>query len=109
MFLKTRFRLRRTLAFRLTLWYALVFAASATIVFVVVYALIAGIMQQRIDDELLSQSKELAAVYALQGTRMLQRSAGLQAQAAGEKKTFYRLFYRSGIVFSSSKDFFGIA
>ena len=94
--------LRHTLAFRLTFWYALVFAASATIVFAVVYALIGAMMQQRIDDELLAQSKELAAVYALQGTRMLQRSAGMQAQAAGEKKIFYRLFYPSGIVFSSS-------
>lgn len=102
MFFEKINNLRRTLAFRLTLWYALVFAASATIVFVVVYALIAGMMQQRIDDELLSQSKELAAVYVLQGTRMLQRSARLQAQAVGEKKIFYRLFYRSGIVFSSS-------
>ena len=43
-----------------------------------------------------------AAIYNLQGLDMLQRAAALQAQAAGEKKMFYRLFYPSGVVFSSS-------
>lgn len=95
-------KLRRTLAFRLTLWYALVFVASAIIIFVAFYVLIKGTMQQRIDEDLLAQGKELATVYSIQGTLMLQRTATLQAQAAGEKKMFYRLFYPSGIVFSSS-------
>jgi heavy metal sensor kinase len=95
-------KLRHTLAFRLTLWYALVFVISASIVFVTFYVLITRMMQQRIDDDLLAQSKEFAAVYALQGAMMLQRTAALQSQAAGEKKMFYRLFYPSGIVFSSS-------
>ncbi len=102
MFFAKMNKLRRTLAFRLTLWYALVFAVSASIVFVVFYILITRMMQQRIDEDLLGQSKELAAVYDTQGATMLQRTAVLQAQAAGEKKMFYRLFYPSGIVFSSS-------
>lgn len=94
--------LQRTLAFRLTLWYALVFALSACIAFTAFYALITRMMQQRIDEDLLGQSKEFAATYRRQGALMLQRSAALQAQAAGERKMFYRLFYPSGIVFSSS-------
>ncbi len=102
MFFAKMNKLRHTLAFRLTLWYALVFAVSASIVFVVCYILITRIMQLRIDEDLLGQSKELAAIYATQGATMLQRTAVLQAQSAGEKKMFFRLFYPSGIVFSSS-------
>ncbi len=95
-------RLQRTLAFRLTLWYATVFVFSASIVFFLFYMLITAVIQQRTDDTLLTQRNEFAAVYSFQGIGMLQRAASLQAQAAGEKKMFFRLFYPSGVVFSSS-------
>ena len=95
-------RLRHTLAFRLTLWYAMFFVLSALIVFVLFYMLITAVIHQRTDDNLLTLRNRLAAVYNLQGMDMLQRAAALQAQAAGEKKMFYRLFYQSGVVFSSS-------
>ncbi len=93
---------RRTLAFRLTLWYALVFVASAVIVFILFYMLVASVIEKRIDEDLLGQRNELARAYALQGVSMVQRAASFYAQAAGQKKVFYRLFYQSGIVFSSS-------
>ncbi len=95
-------KLRHTLAFRLTLWYAMLFVLSAFIVFVLFYMLITSVIHQRTDDNLLTLRNRLAAVYSLQGMDMLQRAAALQAQAAGEKKMFYRLFYQSGVVFSSS-------
>ena len=95
-------RLGHTLAFRLTLWYTLFFVFSAGIVFCLFYMLITAVNQQRTDDILLTQRNEFVAVYRSQGIGMLQRAASLQAQAAGEKKMFYRLFYASGVVFSSS-------
>jgi len=95
-------KLRHTLAFRLTLWYAMLFVLSAFIVFVLFYMLITSVIHQRTDDNLLTLRNRLATVYSLQGMDMLQRAAALQAQAAGEKKMFYRLFYQSGVVFSSS-------
>lgn len=94
--------LRHTLAFRLTLWYALVFIVSSVIVFSLFYILITSVMQRRIDADLRTQGNEFASVYALQGVDMLERAAKLYAQAAGEKKMFYRLFYSSGVVFASS-------
>lgn len=94
--------LRRTLAFRLTLWYALLFVLSAVIVFVLFYILIASAIQQRTDDDLLAKRKELSGIYVLQGVEMLQRTAAFQALAAGEEKMFFRLFYKSGVVFYSS-------
>jgi heavy metal sensor kinase len=94
--------LHRTLACRLTLWYALLFVFSAGIVFVLIYMLITSVIQQRTDDDLLARRNEFASIYALQGIDMLQRTAAFQTQAAGEQKMFYRLFYQSGVVFSSS-------
>jgi heavy metal sensor kinase len=95
-------RLWRSLAFRLTLWYAVVFVVSAAIVFVLFYMSIRAMIHQRLDDDLLNKSKEFASIYALQGSRMLRRAAVLHAQSTGEGRMFYRLFYPSGIVFSSS-------
>jgi heavy metal sensor kinase len=94
--------IRQTLAFRLTLWYALIFMVSATIVFILFYVLINSEIEKSIDDELLSQRNELSRAYAIQGVAMLKRAAAFYAQTAGEKKVFYRLFYPSGVVFSSS-------
>lgn len=95
-------RLRHALAFRLTLWYAGIFVLSASIAFVLFYLHITSVIRQKTDNDLLSQANELAVIYMLQGVDMLQRTAILQAQAAGEKKMFFRLFYPSGVVFSSS-------
>ncbi len=95
-------RLWRSLAFRLTLWYAVVFVVSAAIVFVLFYMSIRAMIYQRMDEELLNKSKEFASIYVLQGGDMLRRTVMLHAQSTGEREMFYRLFYPSGIVFSSS-------
>lgn len=94
--------LRHTLAFRLTVWYSAIFVFSASITFTVFYFAIQSVLRQRVDEELRIQSNEFAATFALQGAEFLKRSAMLQAQAAGERKMFFRLFYPSGVVFSSS-------
>jgi heavy metal sensor kinase len=95
-------KIRCTLAFRLTLWYAVSFVFSALVVFILFYMLIGTAIEQRTDDDLVQRRNAFSSIYALQGLDMLQRTAALQAQAAGEKKLFYRLFYPSGVVFSSS-------
>ena len=94
--------LRHTLAFRLTVWYAAIFVFSASVTFTIFYFAIQSALRQRVDEDLRIQSNEFAATYALQGAEFLKRSAMLQAQAAGERKMFFRLFYPSGVVFSSS-------
>jgi heavy metal sensor kinase len=95
-------RLRYTLAFRLTLWYTTLFAVLALVVFALFYVLTASVIYQRTDDNLIAQRNRLSAVYNFQGVNMMLRTAALQAQAIGEKKMFYRFFYPSGVVFSSS-------
>ena len=95
-------RYRKTLAFRLTLWYAGVFAASSCIAFLLFYTLITSVFRDRTDQELLGQAREFSAVLAARGLEAVKSLAMLEAQAAGEKKVFFRLLSSRGQVFSSS-------
>jgi len=95
-------KLTRTLAFKLTLWYAVFFIVSAAVAFAFFYVLIVRIIDQRTDADLLTQANRLNQIYALQGSELLERAALLQVQAAGEQKMFFRLFYPSGVFFASS-------
>lgn len=95
-------KLRHSLAFRLTLWYVFVFVLSAMVAFTLFYLLILRLINQRTDDDLITSANRLAQVYALEGGEMLRRAALLQVQATGEQKMFFRLFYPSGVFFSSS-------
>ena len=93
---------RKTLAFRLTLWYAGVFALSSCLAFLLFYALITTVFRERTDQELLSQANEFSTVLAARGLEAVKSLAILQAQAAGVKKVFFRLLSSSGQIFSSS-------
>jgi heavy metal sensor kinase len=92
----------KTLAFRLTLWYAGVFAVSACIAFLLLYTLITSVFRERTDQELLGQAREFSAVLSTRGLEALRNLAMLEAQAAGVKKVFFRLLSSRGEVFSSS-------
>jgi len=93
---------RKTLAFRLTLWYAGVFAVSACVAFLLFYTLITSLFRERTDQELLGQASEFSAVLATRGLEAVKSLAMLEAQAAGVKKVFFRLLSSRGQVFSSS-------
>jgi heavy metal sensor kinase len=95
-------RYRHTLAFRLTLWYAGVFAVSACVAFLLFYTLITTYFRDRTDRELLNQADEFSTVLATRGLDALKTLAMLEAQAAGVKKVFFRLLSSSGQVFSST-------
>ena len=93
---------RKTLAFRLTLWYAGVFAVSACVAFLLFYALITSVFRDRTDQELLAQAREFSATLSTRGMEAVRNLAMLEAQAAGVKKVFFRLLSSRGEVFSSS-------
>jgi heavy metal sensor kinase len=92
----------KTLAFRLTLWYAGVFAISSCVAFLLFYTLITSLSRERTDQELLGQASEFSTVLATRGLEAVKSLAMLEAQAAGVKKVFFRLLSSSGQVFSSS-------
>ena len=95
-------RLPNTLAFRLTLWYAGIFALCSCVAFLLFYALITSVLQERIDQELLSQAQRFSTLLAGDGIGAVNNSAVIEAQAAGEKKVFFRLLNLTGEAFSSS-------
>jgi heavy metal sensor kinase len=94
--------IRHTLAFRLTLWYAGIFMLSACLAFLFFYLLITSVMRQQTDQALSSEVRTFSTILSTQGPEAVKRQAFLQAQAAGEKKIFFRLLYITGQVFSSS-------
>lgn len=95
-------RFRNSLTLRLTLWYAGIFTASSFIAFFLFYALITAFIQEKTDQELLHQSGQFSLLFQERGIRAIEDMAVFEAQAAGERKVFFRLLYLNGQVFSSS-------
>lgn len=102
MFLKPLLRLRHTLAFRLTLWYAGIFTISSCVAFLFYYMLITAVLREQTDQGLLNQAGTFSSILTVKGTNSLKRVAIREAQAAGERKIFIRLLSRNGEMFSSS-------
>ena len=95
-------RFRSSLSFRLTLWYAGIFAVSSFVAFFLFYALITSVIREKTDQELLSQAAQFSALLRERGISEIENFALIGAQAAGEKKVFIRLLYPTGEAFSSS-------
>jgi heavy metal sensor kinase len=102
MFSKKGIKRRHSLAFRLTLWYAGIFSLSACIAFVFFYFLMTSMFRDQTDRDLYRQAGIFSTIMATDGVEAVKRFAALESQASGEKKIFYRLFYPTGISFSSS-------
>ena len=102
MFSKKGIKRRHSLAFRLTLWYAGIFSLSACIAFVFFYILMTSMFRDQTDRDLYRQAGIFSTIMATDGVEAVKRFAALESQASGEKKIFYRLFYPTGISFSSS-------
>lgn len=95
-------KVRGTLAFRLTLWYAGIFAVFSSIAFLLFYTLITSVLQGRIDQDLLGQAQRFSVLLATEGLDAVNNNAVIEAQSAGVKKVFFRLLNLNGEVFSSS-------
>jgi heavy metal sensor kinase len=95
-------RFRHTLAFRLTLWYAGIFTLSSCIAFLFFYFLITSIIRERTDQDLSEQAGRFSTILSMNGIDEVKRLAIIEAQAAGERKIFFRLLSPRGEVFSSS-------
>jgi heavy metal sensor kinase len=95
-------KFRHTLAFRLTLWYAGIFTLSSCIAFLFFYFLITSIIRERTDQDLSEQAGRFSTLLSMNGIDEVKRFAIIEAQAAGERKIFFRLLSLRGEVFSSS-------
>ena len=102
MFSGRRPRIPKTLAFRLTLWYAVIFTVTSCIAFLLFYTLITSLILEGTDRELLDQVDRFSVLLDSGGAGAVVDSAIIEAEAAGVKKVFFRFLSVNGQVFSSS-------
>ena len=95
-------RLRRSLAFRLTLWYAGIFSISSFLAFFFFYFLMIDILRSQVDDELRRQLRSFAGIMQVDGLEGVRRAALLEARSGGGNDRLIRLLSRFGTEFSVS-------
>jgi heavy metal sensor kinase len=78
----------RSFSFRLSLWYALIFALSAGVLLALVYYLVAGALQRKEQEVILARLKEYAAVYIAGGDGALKRIA-IEENNPSDERSFY--------------------
>ena len=103
---KKPIRLRNTLAFRLTLWYAGIFTVSSCIVSLLFYALINSILREQTDQELLSEARRYSNLVAFAGIETAEGDVTKEVQDMGAKGSFLRLLAENGRTLSSSNMFY---
>jgi heavy metal sensor kinase len=100
--------LRRTLAFRLAIWYATISALSSLGAFLVLYLAGISLVQRRTDQELLNERVKFSAMLRLHGMDAVKVAASLEAASKGADKTFYRILNRKEeTLFESDMSFWG--
>jgi signal transduction histidine kinase len=98
MYLKPTAEFRSSLAFRLTIWYAVMFAIAASIAFASCYFIIATVVHQRTDEGLLEDIDELRALYLAEGLVALKEEVDAEIASDGKDKVFYRVIRADGTV-----------
>lgn len=81
-------RLLRSFAFRLSLWYALIFAMSTAALFALVYYLATQEFERKDEEIILAKLREYATVYQAGGAEALRQRA-LQENNPANEKSFY--------------------
>lgn len=88
--------IHRSLTFRLTLWYAVIFALSLLSILLAVYLMLSQRMETRIDALLLSDALEFRDLYRLHGIDTIESEFAREAEIDGTDKVFFRLLSQDG-------------
>jgi len=91
MSLKIRTDFFKTLTFRLTFWYLILFSIFSLMVFSIVYISLVQQLSKRLDAELLDEARELKSIYVSHGITALQSEFNREAKSQGTNRIFYRL------------------
>ena len=86
MFLRNPIKLHHSLAFRLTLWYGVIFAVSSCVAFLFFYLLITAVLRQQIDQDLSKQAGVFSSLLAARGIHAVKSLAVAEAQAVIEDR-----------------------
>src|SRR5260370_9674481 len=83
--------LRKTISFRLILWYSAFFILSTSFLFLLAYFLLSSSVQQKDRQETHQKLSEYAAQYQAGGIDALKNEVGLEGRSAGENPLFVRV------------------
>ncbi|MBC2714071.1 MAG: HAMP domain-containing protein [Desulfobacteraceae bacterium] len=110
MFLNQLYNHRKTLSFRLTLWYALIFTLTSLLALSIFYYRISRITMENTDDELMEEFYEFAGIMDHEGRGELMAEFELEILEEAEESVFFRLISPDGEILKSSdmKDFSGV-
>lgn len=81
----------RSLSFRLTIWYAGVFLVIAVLLFGGLYFFLYSMIIKQTDAVLLDKFRNISGVFFSHGVRSAEEQSLVEAKAAGERATFFRL------------------
>lgn len=90
------------LAFRLTLWYAIIFTVSLFAALCIFYIMVTNTIDRDIDESLLEDLEEVSATLALMGADSTHKAMNIEAESEGKDKMFLRLLDRTGNVVATS-------
>lgn len=102
MYLKKILNQRHTLAFRLTLWYAAIFAILSFGAFLAFYLIISSVIQRNTDQELLNDLSEFSSIMSVRGYDSFESEMKIEAESDGVDKVFFRLLSPKGETLASS-------
>lgn len=84
-------RLRRTIGFRLTLWYAAIFILSSIALFILAYVFLASTLKAKDHELILSRLREVEAEYLTDGVQGIRREIKADQDAGKPNDFFVRL------------------
>lgn len=96
MSLREVFKIRRTLVFRLTFWYALVFTVSSLVAFAVFYVIISNVVKEHTDQAMLKEMAESVSILKSRGEDSFQHEMNFEAESEGFGDIFFRLLDPAG-------------
>ncbi|MEW6609306.1 MAG: ATP-binding protein [bacterium] len=102
MFLKNLLRLKNTLAFRLSLWYSMIFIISSVAAFFLFYFVTSNIIQKRFDAELLEEIEKFSEIYTESGMEGIKRALVFESGNEIMDKEFFRILTPEGKVVAST-------
>jgi signal transduction histidine kinase len=91
MFLNQVKRLTRTVSVRLNLWYAVIFTASAALVFALLYLLLSSTVERKDREVIEARLKEYYVIYHGAGPKGLENHIKQSKEAQGQKSFFVRV------------------
>jgi len=104
MFFERINKFRESLAFRLTLLYAVMFALSTCVVFLIFYEMIIFRVHTRLDSTLEAKIKKYSSLIVSNGIGAIKEEIIAEAKSIGTDKIFFRLLTIEGNEMASSDD-----